>query len=57
MSVEFDFEFDFEFIKGQLHYQSGKQKEEIPNSTSVARAGFEAEKFQHLKKINKASTN
>lgn len=53
MSVEFD----LEFTKGQLHYQSGKKKEEIPNSTSAARAGFESEKFQHLKKINKANTN
>ena len=50
-------EFDFEFIKGQQHYQSGKSKEEIPNSTPDARAGFEAEKFQYLKKVSKADFN
>lgn len=54
---EFNFEFDFEFVKGQHHYQCGKKREDLPNSTPAARAGFEAEKFQHLKKVNKAETN
>jgi hypothetical protein len=48
-------EFDFEFIKGQHHYQAGGKKEDL--QAPAARSGWEAEKFQHEKKIVKAESN
>ncbi|WP_228042478.1 MULTISPECIES: hypothetical protein [unclassified Tychonema] len=48
-------EFHFEFIKGQHHYQSGGQKEDLQSPAS--RAGYEAERFQHEKKIKKCESN
>jgi len=48
-------EFDFEFIKGQHHYQNGGKKEDLQSPAS--RAGWEAEKFQHEKKIKKCESN
>lgn len=50
-------EFDFEFTKGEHHYYAGKKKENLPSSAPAARAGFEAAKFQHLKKVAKSETN
>ena len=52
---EFDFEFDFEFTKGQYHYQNGGKKEDL--QSRIARAGWEAERFQHEKKTSKAESN
>ena len=48
-------EFDFEFTKGQYHYQSGGKKEDL--QSRPARAGWEAERFQHEKKTSKAELN
>lgn len=48
-------EWDFKFIKGQHYYQSGNRKEDL--RSNIARAGWEAEKFQHEKKTKKAESN
>lgn len=48
-------EWDFQFTTGQHHYQKGKSKDEL--ATNVEKAGFEAEKFNHLKKVAKADSN
>lgn len=48
-------EFDFEFIRGQRHYHAGGKKEDL--KAPPARAGWEAEKFWHKKKVNKAEFN
>lgn len=48
-------EFDFEFVKGQHYYQAGGKKEDL--NSPAARAGYEAEKFQHEKKVKKCGSN
>jgi hypothetical protein len=48
-------EFDWQFIRGQQHFQKGGKKEELP--TRIARAGYEAEKYQHENKIKKSEGN
>ncbi|MEG4589718.1 hypothetical protein QUA54_31555 [Microcoleus sp. MOSTC5] len=50
-----NYEFDFEFVRGQHHYQAGGRKEYL--QAPAARAGWEAEKFWHGKKIAKAESN
>ena len=53
--IELDYEFDFEFVKGQHHYQTGGEKDEL--EARPARAGWESERFQHEKKTKKAEFN
>lgn len=48
-------EWDFEWTKGQYYYQSGNRKEDL--RSNIARAGWEAEKYQHEKKTKKAESN
>jgi len=50
-----NYEFDFEFTKGQHHYQAGKKKDDL--KAPAARCGWEAEKFQHEKKVKRAQSN
>lgn len=44
-------EWDFEFTKGQHYYQSGNRKKDL--ASNVARAGWEAKRYQHEKKTKK----
>lgn len=48
-------EFHFEFIKGQHHYQAGGKREDL--QSPAARAGWEAERYQHEKKVSKGELN
>lgn len=51
----YNLEFDFEFTRGQYHYQGGGKREDL--KSPAARAGWEAERFQHEKKMKKAEQN
>jgi hypothetical protein len=48
-------EFHFEFIKGQHHYQAGGKRVDL--QSPAARAGWEAERYQHEKKVSKCELN